>query len=184
MARLVHGLILAALLAGCRAVAAPARATTEANVSFTLRSTAFANGAAIPRQYTCDGADQSPPLEWSELPDGTTSLALIVEDPDAPHGTFMHWVLYNLPPAPPELAAGVPHQAIIANGARQGRNDFRRVGYGGPCPPRGPAHHYHFSMYALNASPDLTPGATASELRAAMVGHTLGEAELIGTYGR
>lgn len=153
-------------------------------MSFTLQSSAFANGATIPRQYTCDGADQSPPLQWSDLPDGTHALALIVEDPDAPKGTFVHWVLYNLPPEPPELAAGASHQAILDNGARQGRNDFRRVGYGGPCPPRGPAHRYFFRMYALDATLDLTPGATASELRSAMERHVLGQAELMGTYGR
>ena len=153
-------------------------------MSFALESSAFANGATIPRQYTCDGADQSPPLQWFELPEGTGSLALIVEDPDAPRGTFVHWVLYHLPPEPPDLAAGTPRQAILPNGARQGRNDFRRVGYGGPCPPRGPAHHYHFRLYALDAAPDLTPGASASEVRAAMNGHVLGEAELIGLYGR
>ena len=184
MVRLLHGLILIALLAGCRSVSPPARATSEAAMAFTLQSSAFTNGSTIPRQYTCDGADQSPPLRWSDLPDGTRSLALIVEDPDAPRGTFTHWVLYNLPPEPPELTAGVPHQSIIPNGARQGRNDFRRVGYGGPCPPRGPAHRYFFRMYALDSPLDLTPGATASELRSAMESHILGEAQLMGTYGR
>jgi len=184
MTRLVHGLIVIALLAGCRVAVPRSRATTEATMSFSLESPAFANGATISRQYTCDGADQSPPLQWSGLPDGTHSLALIVEDPDAPKGTFVHWVLYDLPPDPPELASGVPRQAILPNGARQGRNDFRRVGYGGPCPPRGPAHHYHFRLYALDITPDLTPGATASELRAATDGHILGQAELIGLYGR
>ena len=153
-------------------------------MSFVLQSSAFANGAAIPRRYTCDGADQSPPLEWSRLPNGVKSLALIVEDPDAPRGTFTHWVLFNLPPSPPELPAGVPRQAILDNGARQGRNDFRRAGYGGPCPPSGPPHHYHFSMYALDAPLDLTPGATAAEVRSAMAGHVISHAELIGTYKR
>lgn len=152
--------------------------------SFTLQSPAFANGAQIPRQYTCDGADQSPPLQWSDVPVGTRSLALIVEDPDAPRGTFVHWVLYNLPPEPTALPAAVPHQSDLPSGARQGRNDFRRVGYGGPCPPRGPAHRYYFHLYALNAPVNLTAGATASELRSAMQGHVLGEAELLGTYGR
>lgn len=153
-------------------------------MAFSLQSSAFQNGGTIPRQYTCDGADQSPPLSWSDQPAGTRSLALVVEDPDAPRGTFVHWVLYNLPPEPPELAAGVPHQAVLPNGARQGRNDFRRVGYGGPCPPRGPAHRYVFRLYALDAPLELTPGATASELRTALQGHGLGEAELIGRYGR
>src|SRR5579884_729281 len=127
MPRVACALIVFALLASCRSAASPTRATSEVTVSFTLKSSAFANGATIPRQNTCDGADQSPPLQWSDLPSGTRSLALIVEDPDAPRGTFTHWVLYNLPPEPPELPPGVPHQAILENGARQGRNDFRRV---------------------------------------------------------
>lgn len=184
MTDLARGLILIALLVGCRAAQPPGRATLEATMAFTLESPAFAPGATIPRQHTCDGADQSPPLRWSDLPAGTHALALIVEDPDAPRGTFVHWVLYNLPPDPPELAAGVSHQAILPNGARQGRNDFRRVGYGGPCPPRGPAHRYIFHAYALDGPIDLTPGASASELRQAMQGHVLGEAELVGMYGR
>jgi Raf kinase inhibitor-like YbhB/YbcL family protein len=153
-------------------------------MAFALRSPAFQAGAAIPRQHSCDGADQSPGLAWSGAPAGTRSLALIVEDPDAPSGTFVHWVLFNLPPEPAEIPAGVSHQTVLDNGARQGRNDFRRVGYGGPCPPRGPAHRYFFRLYALDAPLDLTPGATASEVRSAARGHTLGEAELMGTYGR
>ncbi len=153
-------------------------------MSFSLSSSSFAPGAAIPRQYTCDGADQSPPLAWDQVPVGTRSLALVVEDPDAPGGTFVHWVLFDLPPDPPRLAAGVSHQTVLPNGARQGRNDFRRVGYGGPCPPRGPAHRYFFRLYALDAPLNLTPGATAVEVRSAMSGHVLGQAELVATYGR
>lgn len=180
----VGSLMLLLLLVGCRLVASPERTTSEAAVTFTLESPAFAEGASIPRQYTCDGADQSPPLRWSGLPAGTRSLALIVEDPDAPRGTFIHWVLYNLPAELPELPAAVPRQAILENGARQGRNDFRRVGYGGPCPPHGSVHRYFFHLYALDAPLDLTPGATAAELRAAVAGHVLGEAVLMGRYGR
>jgi Raf kinase inhibitor-like YbhB/YbcL family protein len=153
-------------------------------MAFALRSPAFQAGATIPRQHTCDGADQSPGLTWAGAPVGTKSLALIVEDPDAPTGTFIHWVLFNLPPEPADLPPGVSHQTVLDNGARQGRNDFRRVGYGGPCPPRGPAHRYFFRLYALDASLDVTPGATASEVRSATQGHTLGQAELMGTYGR
>jgi Raf kinase inhibitor-like YbhB/YbcL family protein len=153
-------------------------------MTFSLRSSAFQSGGAIPRQHTCDGADQSPPLSWSDLPAGTKSLALIVEDPDAPGGNFVHWVLFNLPPAPSELPRAAPHQSILDNDARQGRNDFRRVGYGGPCPPRGPAHRYFFRLYALDAPLELTPGATASELRAAAQDHILGKTELMGTFGR
>jgi Raf kinase inhibitor-like YbhB/YbcL family protein len=182
--RRCHVLIMVALLVGCRGTLPTSAATPEATMAFSLTSPDFANGAVIPRQFTCDGADRSPALHWSDLPQGTRSLGLIVEDPDAPRGTFTHWVLYNLPPEPPNLPSGVPRQTELSNGARQGRNDFRRVGYGGPCPPRGPAHRYFFRMYALDAPVPLTPGATASELRAAIQGHVLGEAELMGTYGR
>jgi Raf kinase inhibitor-like YbhB/YbcL family protein len=153
-------------------------------MAFTLRSAAFAEGGSVPKSYTCDGADQSPPLSWTDVPAGTKSLALIVEDPDAPSGTFVHWVLFNLPADTSELSAGTSHQTILANGARQGRNDFRRVGYGGPCPPRGSTHRYIFRLLALDAPLDLTPGATASEVRSAATGHIIGQAELMGTYGR
>lgn len=160
------------------------RRRTEAPVTFSLESSAFSPGETIPRQYTCDGADQSPPLRWQDVPASTATLALIVEDPDAPGGTFTHWVLFNLPPTPSELAPGQPHTTVLASGARQGRNDFRRVGYGGPCPPRGSSHQYHFQLYALDSALGLTPGAAASEVRSAMRGRLLGTAELIGIYAR
>jgi Raf kinase inhibitor-like YbhB/YbcL family protein len=153
-------------------------------VPFSLHSPAFPPGGSIPRQYTCDGADQSPPLAWSDLPAGTKSLSLIVEDPDAPRGTFTHWVLFNLPPEPAELPAGVAKQTVLPNGSKHGRNDFRRGGYGGPCPPHGQAHRYFFRLFALDAPLNLTPGGPPSEVREAANGHVLGEAELIGTYGR
>jgi len=151
---------------------------------FTLASPAFGSGGAIPQQYTCDGADRSPPLSWSDLPDGTKSVALIVEDPDAPARTFTHWVLYNIPPEPTVLNAGIAKQAILPSGARHGRNDFRRGGYGGPCPPHGSDHRYVFRLFALDAFLNVTPGGAPSEVRAAANGHLLGEAELIGTYRR
>ena len=151
---------------------------------FALASPAFSDGGPIPRQYTCDGADQSPPLSWSDLPNGTKSVALIVEDPDASPRSFTHWVLFNIPAELTELSAGVAKQAILPSGARHGRNDFRRGGYGGPCPPRGSAHRYFFHLLALDAFLDVTPGGAPSEIRAAARDHLLGEAELIGTYGR
>jgi Raf kinase inhibitor-like YbhB/YbcL family protein len=151
---------------------------------FHLSSSAFAPGETIPKRYTCDGADQSPPLTWSDPPAGTQSLSMIVEDPDAPGGTFVHWVIYRLPPSTTELAAGLPRQAELSDGARQGRNSFRRVGYGGPCPPAGTPHHYHFQLFALDTTPEVTSGASASELRSAMNGHIVGQTELIGLYGR
>jgi len=150
-----------------------------------LKSPAFAHNGAIPRQYTCQGADESPPLEWSGLPAGTKSLALIVDDPDAPDPaapkmTWVHWVLYNIPPAATGLREAVKPDTLPA-GTREGVNDWKRTGYGGPCPPIG-RHRYFHKLYALDAVlPDLKrPNKTG--LEQAMKGHILGHAELIGTY--
>jgi Raf kinase inhibitor-like YbhB/YbcL family protein len=149
-----------------------------------LTSTAFAPGQAIPARHTCDGEDLSPPLQWSGIPDRAMSLALICDDPDAPAGTWAHWVLYGLPPATTELAEGVPASDTLPGGARQGINDFRRAGYGGPCPPRGSPHRYFFRLYALEAPLDLPPRASKQDLLRAMEGHVLGQGELMGTYRR
>lgn len=153
---------------------------------FTLSSPAFQNGDLIPAAYTCDGANRSPPLQWPSAPAHTAAYALIVEDPDAPGGVFIHWVLYDLPGATTSLPEGVPKDATLPQlgGARQGRTSFGTVGYGGPCPPPGPAHHYHFRLYALDARLGLEPGATRDQLVAAMRGHELGQGELIGLYAR
>jgi hypothetical protein len=151
-----------------------------------LTSSAFADGGEIPARYTCEGADVSPPLSWSALPPATRSLALIVDDPDAPDPaapqvTWVHWVLYNLAPDAGGLPEGVPVAAPPA-GAAQGQNDWRRPGYNGPCPPIG-RHRYFFKLYALDRVLSLAPGkATKSSLEAAMRGHVLAEATLIGTY--
>ena len=149
-----------------------------------LSSTAFAEGANIPKQYTGDGKDVSPPLRWSSPPQGTKSLALICDDPDAPGGTWIHWVLFNLPGDRRELEEGVPTQGELANGAKQGKNDSGNVGYGGPAPPPGKSHRYFFKLYALDTMLPLTPEATHSELVAAMKGHVLAEGQLMGRYGR
>ncbi len=153
-------------------------------MSLKLTTTAFQPGGIIPKKFTCDGADVSPALAWSDLPAGTLSVALIMDDPDAPVGTWVHWVLYDLPPSARELPEGVPKQEELASGARQGRNDFRKIGYGGPCPPRGPAHRYFFKLYALDAKTKLKAGATKADLERAMQGHILAQAELIGRYQR
>jgi Raf kinase inhibitor-like YbhB/YbcL family protein len=154
-------------------------------MAFSLRSPAFADGAAIPVRHTCDGPDVSPPLAWSDAPAGTRSFALIMDDPDAPAGTWVHWVLYNLPAATSELPETVAKvEGLDLGGARQGRNDFRHPGYGGPCPPPGPAHRYIFKLYALDAVLELRPGAKKPELEAAMQGHMLAMAQLVGTYAR
>ena len=152
-------------------------------MAFELRSAAFEDGGYIPRKHTCDGPDVSPPLSWTEPPEGTKSLALICDDLDALAGSWVHWVLFGLPPETRELSEEVPTQGTLPGGGKQGRNDFRRIGYGGPCPPRGRAHRYLFKLYALDAEPDLSPGATKRELLRAIEGHILAEAELMGRYG-
>ncbi len=151
---------------------------------FALNSTAFANGGSIPKRYTCDGADVSPALSWNDIPAGTHSLALIAEDPDAPGGTWTHWVIWNIPAHAASVPEGVPATETLDNGARQGRNSFRRIGYGGPCPPPGKPHRYFFKLYALDATLRLKPGAGRNELERAMKGHILSTAEWMGTYGR
>src|SRR5687768_119041 len=136
-----------------------------------LKSTAFQEGQTIPKQHTADGRNVSPPLKWSNPPAGATSFALICEDPDAPRGTWTHWVIFNLPAETRELTEGMPAEATLANGARQGANDFRKTGYGGPSPPAGKPHRYFFKLSALDRSLDLQSGATRAELIAAMKGH-------------
>ena len=158
-------------------------ARAEVLVGFELTSSAFAHGEAIPAAHTCDGEDRSPALAWTEPPAGTKSLALIVDDPDAPMGRWVHWVVYQVPPSVRALPAALPRDAELPDGTRQGRTDFGRTGYGGPCPPSG-MHHYHFTLYALDVSLSLAPGATTTELEQAMHGHVLVQAALMGTYRR
>ncbi len=148
-----------------------------------VRSKAFTEGGMIPKRYTCDGEDISPPLEWEGIPEGTKSIALISDDPDAPMGTWVHWVMFNIPPDSRGLEEGVPPVRVLRNGARQGINDFRRIGYGGPCPPRG-THRYYFKVYALDKVLDLEPGITKARLLRAMEGHIIDKGELMGRYGR
>jgi Raf kinase inhibitor-like YbhB/YbcL family protein len=146
-------------------------------------SAAFDPGAIIPTVYTCDGADISPPLDWNGIPEGCLSLALISDDPDAPAGTWVHWVYYDLPPEMPGLPEGVPPEELPSYGGRQGTNDFGRLGYGGPCPPSG-THRYYFKLYALDTLLGLPPGATKQQVVAVFQDHVLAEAQLMGTYTR
>jgi len=148
-----------------------------------LRSPAFKEGEMIPKKYTCDGEDISPPLFWEGIPEEAKSLALICDDPDAPMGTWVHWVIFNIPPAEKGLPENVPPRKILKNGAVQGKTDFGRVGYGGPCPPGG-IHRYFFKIYALDERISLEPGATKKKLLKAMEGHILAEGKLMGKYGR
>src|SRR5205085_2382634 len=145
-----------------------------------LTSSAFQEGGMIPAQYTCDGKNISPPLAWSDVPTEAKTLALIADDPDAPRGTWVHWVSYNLPTATKELPEGIPAQEA-AVGGRQGKNDFGKLGYGGPCPPSG-THRYYFKLYALNTELNLPSGATKQDLLKAMYGHILDEGQLMGRY--
>lgn len=152
-------------------------------MQFMLTSSAFAPGQPIPRKYGCDGQDVSPPLNWGDPPQNTRSLALIVDDPDAPGGTFVHWVLYNLPAHSRTLAEGVPKAEKLADASLHGTNSWGRLGYGGPCPPRG-THRYFFKLYALDNMLGLPSGASKQRLLEAMQGHILGQAEVMGTYLR
>jgi len=148
-----------------------------------IKSLAFQEGGKIPRKYTCDDKDVSPPLFWEDIPENTKSLVLICDDPDAPMGTWVHWVIYNLDPTINELPENMPTSDILDNGIIQGKNDFRRIGYGGPCPPGG-IHRYYFKLYAINIKLDLGPGLTKSELLRAIEGHILDECQLMGKYSR
>lgn len=149
----------------------------------TLTSTAFANGASIPAKYTCDGTDVSPPLTWNRPSQQVQSFAIIMDDPDAPGGDWVHWVLYNIPPETLSLAEAIPADPELTDGSRHGKNSWDEYGYGGPCPPSG-THRYFFKLYALDTPPGLPVGATKAELLSAMDGHILYQTELMGTYQR
>ena len=152
---------------------------------FAVKSSAFPNGSEIPRKYTCAGENVSPGLSWSEVPNQARALALIAEDPDAPAGTWTHWVMWNIPAHATSLSEGVaPSHESLPNGARQGKNDFGRIGYGGPCPPPGRPHRYFFRLYALSAMLEVQPGAARSELESAMKPHVLAQAEWMGLFKR
>ena len=146
-----------------------------------ITSSAFSNGEMIPARYTCDGSDVSPDLSWRGVPNTAKSLALICDDPDAPMGTWVHWVLFNIPAEAVGLPAEISSNATLENGARHGKNDFRRLGYGGPCPPGG-THRYFFKLYALDTTLGELSPPTKDSLLKAMEGHVLEKAELVGTY--
>jgi Raf kinase inhibitor-like YbhB/YbcL family protein len=156
----------------------------EAASNLSMQSRAFANGSGIPVHYTCSGDSYSPPLRWSGVPSGSRSLALIVKDPDAPSGTFIHWVIYNLPADRSSLPGNMPTNHNIPGGGEQGLNSADEIGYYGPCPPPGSPHHYHFRLYALDTKLDLKPGASAAQVEDAMKGHVLAETDMVGIFGR
>ncbi len=149
-----------------------------------LTSADFQNGDRIPARHTCEGENRSPALAWTGVPVETRSFALICDDPDAPRGTWVHWLLYNLPAEAAELGASVPPKPELPSKARQGINDFGNVGYGGPCPPAGKPHRYFFRLHALDTVPNLPPGINRADLEEAMAGHVLAVGTLMGTYER
>jgi len=153
-------------------------------MTFAISSPSFSNGGKIPTKFTCDGSDVSPALSWTTPPPETQSFTLIADDPDAPVGTWTHWVLFDLPAHTSALPEAVIKVDEVSGGGRQGRNDFRKIGYGCPCPPPGKPHRYFFKLYALDKMLNLKPGASKRDVEQAMQGHILAKAELVGTYQR
>jgi len=175
--------LLVAGLLGCKSEEEGKMGKVEV-AAIKLASPAFLQGGAIPKEFTADGDNVSPPLRWVDVPYGTRSIALVCEDPDAPRGTFVHWVIFNMDPEKRELPRGVPASGKLAYGILQGTNDFGKIGYGGPAPPKGTSHRYFFKIYAVDRMLDLEPGCTRDQLTKAMEGHILAEGEIMGSYGR
>ena len=180
-------LLFAAAFFGCWGAASCAdnsKTTKEPTMSIQITSAAFSEGQPISQKYTCQGSDFSPPLAWTNVPPNTKSLALIADDPDAPAGTWVHWVIYDLLATATELAENTPKSAQLPGGAKQGLNSWPRLGYGGPCPPPGKPHRYFFKLYALDTMLNLKPGVMKKDLLKAMEGHVLAEGQLMGIYQR
>jgi Raf kinase inhibitor-like YbhB/YbcL family protein len=177
--------ILAAVITlGCLAsiTSCSRRPAETAPLSLEFISPDFSPGATIPKLLTCDGGDLSPALQWKSPPNATQSFALIADDPDAPVGTWVHWVIFDMPPTLRSLSQNFPRLGQSADGSRQGSNDFDKIGYGGPCPPAGQLHRYFFKLYALDTKLNLKPGATKKDVERAMQGHILARGEYIGRY--
>ncbi len=177
-------MILATIVVANLSALSQTKSHASAHMSFELTSPAFTSGAAIPRQYTCEGTDESPELKWGQPPQGTLAFAVVMHDPDAPVGDWVHWVAWNIPATSHGMATNFPRQEQFADGTRQGRNDFHKIGYNGPCPPPGKTHRYFFRLYAVDKSLELAAGASRFQLDSAMKGHTLAEAEYMGSYRR
>jgi Raf kinase inhibitor-like YbhB/YbcL family protein len=176
------GLLLSMIL--CAAACANGPAKEEKTMALNLSSKSFASGENIPKQYTCDAEDRSPELHWAAPPAATKSFALIADDPDAPVGTWVHWVLFNLPADTRSLPESLPKTAAVESGAVQGQNDFGKTGYNGPCPPPGKPHRYFFKLYALDLTVNLKSNAKKPDLERAMKGHILAQGEYMGRYAR
>ena len=180
--RVVESVCIAILVAFAgTAKAGKGETTGGRTMSLTVKSAAFQDGGMIPSDYTCDGKNISPPISWNNVPEGTKSIALICDDPDAPRGTWVHWVVFNLPPEPKKLDENIPPETKLKAGGIHGINDYHRYGYGGPCPPSG-THRYFFMVYALDCVLSLEYGAKKSDLEKAMHGHILENGELVGKY--
>ncbi len=171
---------------GCQVDSKPKSDLEKEDVKMAIKliSNAFDEGGIIPSEYTCDDIDVSPKLSWGAPPKGTKSWALICDDPDAPMGIWVHWVVYCIPPEVNLLPKGIDKEKIVLGGVKQGRNDFGKIGYGGPCPPPGKPHRYFFKLYALDFMPDWEAGMTKSQVMKGIEGHIIAEAELMGKYGR
>ena len=179
--------VLAALLASsCAEAKKPAKKNTKgAKMAWTIKSNSIAEGKRVPDKFTCSGADVSPALSWDPAPKGTQEIVLIMDDPDAPVGTWTHWIVYGIAPEKTSFPENVEKAAIAKSiGALQGVTSFKRPGYGGPCPPPGPTHRYFFKLYALDKKTGLPAGATLTQVETAIKGRILAEATLMGTYSR
>lgn len=181
--------VLSLIMASCKAKESEDEVSSSAfeedvKTTIVLSSTAFKEGEKIPVRYTCDGQDISPDLTWDESPQLTEVFVLIVDDPDAPGGIFTHWVLFNIPSNIYQFGEGVPTQGQLENGTLQGKNDFGRIGYGGPCPPKGSSHRYRFTIYALDQRLKLEAGVSKKQVVNAMQDHILAQGRLTGTYQR
>jgi Raf kinase inhibitor-like YbhB/YbcL family protein len=186
MARRLVLCCAALVAAGCAGGSGDGQASAPGGTSVTLQasSPAFNEGDTIPAKFTADGANKSPELRWSGAPENTKSFAVICEDPDAPRGTWTHWVLFNLPADKTGLAEGVATEKELPDGTRQGKNDFGKIGYSGPDPPKGKPHRYYYKVFALDTKLDLPAGATRDQLLKAMKGHAVAEGQVMGKFGR
>ncbi|ODN31168.1 YbhB/YbcL family Raf kinase inhibitor-like protein [Fervidobacterium thailandense] len=185
--RILQGFLVVLLVVTVITVPACKGRTTKGGAGMLTVKAPFENNAVMPVEYTCDGRNVSPELKISGIPSNAKSVAVICDDPDAPIGTFVHWVLWNVPVSGSEVTipGGMPKTATLSNGARQGLNDFGRIGYDGPCPPKGHGtHHYHFKVYALDTLLNMEGNVKKKELEKAMEGHILAKGEIVGLYAR
>lgn len=182
--RCANIMLLAAVIVATSVAQSPMKQAPSTHIRFQLSIPAFPAGGAIPREHTCDGADQSPELRWRDVPAGTVAFALVMHDPDAPAGDWVHWIVWNIPSTESGMTANFAKTEELPNGTRQGPNGFRKIGYNGPCPPSRKDHKYFFQLYAMDTTLDIPTGAARNQLDAALKGHVLAEAEYMGTYHR